>query len=293
MHIAWEKVILRTNTRPILVKLKYPSDKSVIYANVSNLKGKLNVRRKLYFINDDQTEEQQEQRNYFRHLQQENKELDDEEKLQLKMAKGKILANNTVIKPKVRSPENVELLRMEKQQLEQIRAIKMIKGHEATEKGSDFVAYSSKVKSEAEVQNCLRKLKVKFADATHIACAFRLYKPKGPFRQGYVNDQEPGAGIRLLEVLKEKDVQCTAVFVIRYYGGVHLGKRRFEIYENVAQSAVQKLLRVQSKQLRQSRLDRANSQDSIDSIMSAVSGLAVDEESSEITEVQRQLAVQD
>ena len=56
--------------RSVLVKLAVPSDKAMIFSNVSNLKGKKNARRKLYFIKNDMTTQEMETRNYFKQLLQ-------------------------------------------------------------------------------------------------------------------------------------------------------------------------------------------------------------------------------
>ena len=73
--------------RPIIIKLKHQSDKSIIFKNASNLKGKKNAKKRLYFVKDDMTPQQQEQRTYFRELTRENQEKDEEENWKLKWSK--------------------------------------------------------------------------------------------------------------------------------------------------------------------------------------------------------------
>ena len=69
--------------------------------------------------------------------------------------------------------------------------------------------------------------------------------------------------------LKERDVTDIAVFVARHYGGVHLGKRRFEIYEQMASKAVQAWYSKIAKKTK--RVERMNSQDSFTSLASVLS----------------------
>ena len=64
--------------RPVMIKLKHVDDKMKIFSNVSNLKGKTNTRKKLYFIQDDMTEEDAETRKQFQALLCENKERDED-----------------------------------------------------------------------------------------------------------------------------------------------------------------------------------------------------------------------
>ena len=68
-----------------MIKLKFPGDKATIYSNSAKLKGKENSKKKLYFIQDDYTEEQAEQRRYCSDLVKENRELDENECLTIKI----------------------------------------------------------------------------------------------------------------------------------------------------------------------------------------------------------------
>ena len=50
---------------------------------------------------------------------------------------------------------------------------------------------------------------------------------------GYRDDGEYGAGYRLLKVLQDAHLNNIAVFLIRHYGGQHLGPDRHRIMEKV------------------------------------------------------------
>ena len=103
-------------------------------------------------------------------------------------------------------------------------------------------------------------MKIKYGDATHVVGAYRLHGARGPFKQGYIDDYEHGAGAKVLEVLKEKDQDNVAVFVVRYHFGANLGKRKFEIYQELAEKAVSKLRQKLSCLNRLNRLNRSSSQ---------------------------------
>ena len=57
---------------------------------------------------------------------------------------------------------------------------------------------------------------------------------------GYQDDGEHGAGYRLLNALKAINIQNMAVFIVRRYGGVHLGPQRHKIMEGVLNEVVMK-----------------------------------------------------
>ena len=225
--------------RSIMIKLAHPSDKSLIYSNASNLQGKENARKKLYFIQEDMSDIQQEQKAAYRDLVQENKTKDAEDQLKIKMRRGNIVVNNEVVRPRVKPPQFADILRLSQHERDEVKAVKTVSGPEHIEKGSEFFSYACKVKKVDDVEKAYKKLRIKFADATHIICSYRLDQPTGPYRQEAVDDGDWGMARSILKVLKQKDLTQMCVFVVRYFGNVHLGKRRFEIVESLADRVTQ------------------------------------------------------
>ena len=78
-----------------------------------------------------------------------------------------------------------------------------------------------------QVNKAYQKLRIKYADATHISCAYHLQNPDGPTDQEAIDDGDYGIGRTILKSLKAKDCYELAVFVVRYYGNVHLGEMTF------------------------------------------------------------------
>ena len=98
--------------RPMMVRLCDAQDKSTIYKSVSNLKGKTNAKRKLFNIDDDMDPEQAESKNYYRDLLRENAAKEEGEKLQLKMIRGQIVANNQKVRQALLEPTSARILSM-------------------------------------------------------------------------------------------------------------------------------------------------------------------------------------
>lgn len=107
--------------------------------------------------------------------------------------------------------------------------------------GSEFISYAAKVTTIEEVRIAYRKLRVKYADANHIMSAFRLNPPNGPYNQEANDDGEHAGGRTILNVLQESQSTNVAVFIIRFYGGRHLGATRFEIIRSLSQAALTKV----------------------------------------------------
>ena len=71
-----------------------------------------------------------------------------------------------------------------------------------------------------------------------IVCAYQIPGQNWPALQDYQDDDEHGAGRHLLNMLLNADIFNRVVFLVRYYGGEHLGPSRFQAYTEAAQSAI-------------------------------------------------------
>ena len=118
-------VIGQGPNKPLLVKLAKQDDKAKIFENVSNLKGKVNARKKLYFVSSDMLEREREQRKYFQHLVKENKLKDEKERLTIQMKRGKLFVNNDPVKQKVSQLTAQDILTLDVDELEEIHQTRM------------------------------------------------------------------------------------------------------------------------------------------------------------------------
>lgn len=85
---------------------------------------------------------------------------------------------------------------------------------------SRFITYLYKVKTEKEVNDVLATLKKEYKDATHYCYAYIIENIKR-----FNDDGEPShtAGMPILNVLENKDLNNILAVVIRYFGGIKLG----------------------------------------------------------------------
>ena len=73
----------------------------------------------------------------------------------------------------------------------------------------------------------------KFRTADHNIVAYRIKGPDGRLLE-YKNDgykspsKETGAGVMMLEIMRQKKAENLCIVVTRWYGGVHLGADRFK-----------------------------------------------------------------
>jgi uncharacterized YigZ family protein len=96
---------------------------------------------------------------------------------------------------------------------------------EQTLNKSKFLAWAAYCESEREVGAFLRAIAAQHQNASHLAYAFRLKTPDGLVPR-FSDAGEPSgtAGMPILQRIEGLDLINVCVGVIRYYGGVNLGK---------------------------------------------------------------------
>jgi uncharacterized YigZ family protein len=94
---------------------------------------------------------------------------------------------------------------------------------EVREKGSRFLAYVSALAGEQEARAVLAGLARGHPDATHLCWALRLGWP--PRERSSDAGEPPGtAGVPMLQVLRGAGLSDVLAVVVRWFGGVKLGK---------------------------------------------------------------------
>jgi putative IMPACT (imprinted ancient) family translation regulator len=82
-----------------------------------------------------------------------------------------------------------------------------------------------------KIKLLLKDKKIRLAD--HNIVAYRIRDSQGNYFE-YKNDgynspsKETGAGVMMLEIMRNKKAENLCVVVTRWYGGVHLGADRFK-----------------------------------------------------------------
>jgi uncharacterized YigZ family protein len=101
-----------------------------------------------------------------------------------------------------------------------MQTIKNNTNNEIIIKNSKFICYLYKINDTNDVKQYLNNLKQEHKDATHQCYAYILDKQKKSD-----DDGEPGgtAGIPILKVLENNNLNNILAVVIRYFGGIKLG----------------------------------------------------------------------
>ncbi len=109
------------------------------------------------------------------------------------------------------------------------------------EQRSEFVGLLFPLDAVDEFQPCLKALKSEYPTARHICWAYRIYV-NAEIVENSSDAGEPGgtAGLPILNQIRKKEAVNSAVFVIRYFGGIKLGKRGLiDAYGKAAADVIQ------------------------------------------------------
>lgn len=251
--------------RPMVVELRHPeTDKRKIFQNVSTLKGKTNGKGSPYFIADHLPEELNENRRRANDLISANRKKPENMRSQMEIKKGQLSINGEPYVKSILPPKVKQILKPSEEMWDLAEEVDLVKGKEKKESKLHFVAFAAAVDDEKEIQAAYLKVRTKFADATHVVCAYRLRKGDSTFLEDYADDGEFGAGRTILKLLVQEKLSNVVVFMVHYYGGTHLGQLRFTIFQDVSLSALtelQKRLQEIEKEEKEKELAEAKRQE--------------------------------
>ncbi len=117
----------------------------------------------------------------------------------------------------------------------------------SVDRGSKYAVACFPVRSTDEFEQAMKALikPKRFRDADHHIVAYRLSGPGGLTE--YKNDgyrspsKETGAGVMVLEIMRQRNVVNRCVVVTRWYGGTHLGADRFKHVRRAAAAILDKI----------------------------------------------------
>ena len=108
------------------------------------------------------------------------------------------------------------------------------------EKRSEFIGFSNPIKMIHDVNNFVKKLKSKYPSARHICWAYRVFEDDKIIENSSDAGEPLGsAGLPILYIIKRHNIVNCGIFVVRYFGGVKLGKQGLiNAYKTTAELAI-------------------------------------------------------
>ena len=112
-------------------------------------------------------------------------------------------------------------------------------GPQINEGGSTFQAHCADVHRVEDVQIVMANLlqNKSLANATHNIFAYRIGN-QFTSRDGLNDDGEHGGARKIMEVMEKNNIDNKMVIVTRWYGGSHIGQKRFEAIENCTKNII-------------------------------------------------------
>ena len=227
--------------RPVLIKLKDPKQKGVIFKNSVKL-GTINKDNgENFYVNDDLPEPFNEEIRKYRMKIAENYKLIEAQQQHLKIKKGKLLVDGNEYKPLVYVPDNSRMLQKGGTHIQQMLRETLKEGVSTEKDGTRFTGFAGTVSSTQQVQAMYQQMKYRFPQAAHIICVFRIAHEDVAHMQDYCDDGEHGAGRRVQIMMREQSYMNAAVFIVRLRDGPNIGPARFDMIKAAASSALDML----------------------------------------------------
>lgn len=234
--------------RPMVAKVSYAA-KDLIMENLYKMKGQSNpTTKQTYFISEQVpeaiTETKKQVSARAKPFFEDNDKKSKDQKSKIQIINDKIIVDGEVQLPEIEPPQPSQLLFLSKEQQQQVDKMQnnIIETDPEKVRNSEFIALAIKVHSLEEVNQAYIAVAQRHTSADHVMLGYALRDTaSGKLRSGFCNNAEYSAGARIKKTIFESKARNTAVFVVRKYGGIHLGYNRFNVIESVAQCAIRLL----------------------------------------------------
>ena len=119
--------------------------------------------------------------------------------------------------------------------------IKSTAGSSLKVRHSRFISHIFPIADDSQIKPTLKTLSTKYPDASHICWAYILGLNGDRCYYSDAGEPPSSGGLQILNLLKKERLTNVLCCVVRYYGGVKLGKKRLgETYYSAAKMAVDK-----------------------------------------------------
>lgn len=219
--------------RPLVAKLEYKTKSKIMNKeNLKKLKKKKNV-----FFNHQLPEALKEKEKQVRFQLKHQRQLyEDDRDVEIYIKKDRVHVNNQVIRNKVQTPSINMMLNTSHDERKQLGKIKMTKSSEIPDAGSRFLG--CRVNSYDDIQNAYMKVKFEHPSSADVMCSFSLADEFGRQQVELHDDKEHAAASRIYSAIQSSDKENVAVYVVRYFSGHHIGRKRFDHIKSAATEAL-------------------------------------------------------
>jgi hypothetical protein len=154
----------------------------------------------------------------------------------IKVKDDHVLVNNVKIKDNVHAATPDDILFMDVQTRATLQYIVFTTTNPISCKGSTFQIFLYDVHNEEQCRQAHKAIASipQIASATHLISAYTLQSGE----IGWQDDGDHGLGKFLLKTMEQRGLTNTICFMTREYGGTHIGRRRFEILQQLVDDVI-------------------------------------------------------
>lgn len=231
------------NRKPRLLVIRVASKlKDKILPNTARLKDRVNEKEQPFFINIQIPEAMAAEKKAMQYEVKRVKEYNEAlpagfKKKQFQIKNRKLIIDNEIKTQQVLPPKPIDTFPTAEEQ-KWINDIDIFTSRPKTEGFCQFVGLAAKVHTVNQVRQAYIKVRQLYPSFDHAIMAYNIQDS-----DGYQDDGEHSAAIKIHSAMMQKGCKNMVIFVVRNFGGVHLGPKRFECIAEVVEQATQLLLK--------------------------------------------------
>ena len=227
-------------SRPVVIAFSSAAEKYKVF----HIKGRLNdytgnQGSKIY-LNEYLPPHANEKKRRERDLRKTAKDNPSRADLKVEYTERGLKVGSELYKKKVLPPDPLNLLDLTTEEYDRIMDISVTTGPRVRIENDIFMAFSCDATDHKVIRDVYTKLKLSYARAKHIVCAYNLEGKSPHYDHDHADDGEHGAGRIILDILKSNQIKQKAVFIARFSRDGKIGGKRTKGYTD----AVQKLFEV-------------------------------------------------
>ena len=227
--------------RRIIAKLA-PHVQKKVFDFTKNLKGLKNELNEFYRVWPQFPEpidtERQEKQQKVAQVRKFNQNVEDEtKKIKIEFKKGTLHLNGKPQRKHIIPPTVTQLLNVSSDLQAKLDKVAPVHSNQIKDKYSSFQGFALRVNNITDICHAYLRIKQLNPEADHIMLAYTIKEHSGHHDHG-----EHKAAGHMLQILQDRNLSNVAVFVVRVYGGIPLGQKRFLHIEKSTREALNNLL---------------------------------------------------
>ena len=159
--------------------------------------------------------------------------MEEAKRAKIEVKKAAVYINGKIQKKHIHPPTVSEMFNIDATTQAKLDKISLHQTVTLKEKSSEFTGLALRISSPTDICLAYKKAKQMFPKADHIMLAYQCKQ-----NSGYHDNGEHSAGKRLANIMSDKKMLNTALFVARVYGRIPLGQRQFIYIEKAVRDAL-------------------------------------------------------